>query len=54
MRKIYPFTDDQARIVDTHDVCSGSHRKLDLYVFDDDNAVGITFHKEIDGDDKWW
>ena len=55
MRTLYHFTDDQAKIVDTYDPPSMSHRKVEIYMKDEETGVHITMQKDIKEkeDDLW-
>lgn len=53
MRKVYPFKDEDAQIVDTRDEMEDAHMVLDLYTFDKENGVGIRMHKSIEGASRW-
>ena len=48
MRKVYSFSDDKAKIVDTHDLTTSSNTLLELYVHDEKNDVDIRMSKGVD------
>ena len=48
MRKVYSFSDDKAKIVDTHDLMTNSNTLLELYVHDEKNDVDIRMSKGVD------
>lgn len=47
MRKVYPFKDDEAIIVDTHEMDSDAHTQLDLFVHDKEHDVKIRLNKSM-------
>lgn len=55
MRTLYHFTDDQAKIVSTYDPPSDAHRKVEIYIKDEETGVHITMQKDIIAkeDDPW-
>ena len=53
MRRVYPFKDENAQIVDTRDEAYDAHMVLDLYTYDAENDVKIRMHKGIGDGDRW-
>ena len=53
MRKCYPFTDDQAKIIDTHDLCTDTNTLLEVYAHDKKNNVDVRLSKGINIGDEW-
>lgn len=45
MREVYPFHNDEAIIIDTHDMDSDTHAQLDLFVHDKAHDVKIRLTK---------
>lgn len=47
MRKVYPFTDDNAKIIDTHDVYTASNTLLEINTYDEETGVNIHLSKGL-------
>lgn len=52
MRKVYPFKDDEAIIVDTHEMDSDTHAQLDLFVYNKEHDVKIRLNKGMNFDNE--
>ena len=47
MRNIYPFKNEEAKIIDTRDIYTDTHRVLTLFVRDNKNGVDIRLSKHL-------
>lgn len=47
MRSVYPFTDDNARIISTIDLPTNAHTHLELYTVDEKTGVKIIMQKDM-------
>lgn len=51
MRNVYAFKDEQAKIIDTHDLYTDSNTLLELYVHDEKNDVDVRLSKGLNFDE---
>lgn len=54
MRKVYPFTDEQAHIINTHDPYTNEHTQLELYAHDEETGVNVKLSKGIEVGEDWF
>lgn len=47
MRKVYPFTDNNAKIIDTHDEYTAANTMLEILAYDEDTGVNIHLSKGL-------
>lgn len=50
MRKVYPFKDEQAKIIDTHDLMTDCNCMLELFAHDEDTGVDVRLSKGLNYD----
>lgn len=47
MRKVYKFKDEQAKIIDTHDLMTDANTLLEIYAHDEKNDVDVRLSKGL-------
>lgn len=47
MRKVYKFKDEQAKIIDTHDLYTDTNTLLEIYAHDEKNDVDVRLSKGL-------
>ena len=52
MRNVYPFKNEDAKIIDTRDMYTNTHRVLALLVHDKKNGVDIRMSKHLPEGEK--